>query len=215
MRVATSGVSPDREKCHFFDRRSRDQLSARWRSTVHHDGKKALVVLALTLTGAGCSTTHEPLAATTGVYDLTIAGEVDACSPMRATGPMGTAGVVQQGAFLTLSVPDLTTSAPMLVSLNSEASFTDEHTDALGACTNATLSRTYSVVSHDGSGFDVAYTETWSGLSTCGAAMRSIMPAAPSADCRADLMLHYRLSTPCAAPCQVRVTADGAAACHC
>jgi hypothetical protein len=182
---------------------------------VHHDDKKALSVLVLSLALAGCSTTHEPLAATSGVYDLTIAGELDACSPMRATGPMGTAGVVQQGALLTLSVPDLTSNALMLVSLDSASSFTDERVDTLESCTNATLARTYSVVSHDASGFDVAYRESWTGLSSCGAAMHTIMPAAPSTDCSADLVMHYRLATPCASPCQIRITTDGAAACHC
>lgn len=181
----------------------------------HDSNKKALSLLVLSIAMMGCSTTHEPLSATSGVYDLTIAGELDACSPMRATGPMGTAGVVQQGALLTLSVPDLTTNALMLVSLDSQASFTDERVDMLDQCTNATLARTYSVVSHDANGFDVAYHESWTGLSTCGAGMHWVMPAAPTADCSADLVMHYRLTTPCASPCQVRVTADGAATCHC
>lgn len=182
---------------------------------MHHRSNKALFVLVLSLAAVGCGSTHEPLSATTGVYDLTIAGEADACSPMRMTGPMGTAGVVQQGAVLTLSVPDLTNSALMLVSLDSASSFSDERMDTLASCTNATLARSYSVVAHDAGGFDVAYHESWSGLSTCGAAMRVLMPAAPSTDCSADLVMHYRLATPCASPCQIRVTADGAAACHC
>ncbi len=163
----------------------------------------------------GCSSTHQPVTATSGVYDLTIAGEHDACSPVRSTGAAGLAGVVQQGAVLTLTVPDLTTSSPMLVSLESDHGFTDTRIDALTACSGASLARTYSVVAHDANGFDVAYTESWTGMSTCGAAMRSIMPAAPSADCTADLVLHFRLETPCAAPCEIRLGAGGTAACHC
>ncbi len=182
---------------------------------MHQDVQLTLAALSLTLAAAGCSSTHEPVSATTGVYALTIAGEVDACSPLRATGPMGSAGIVQHGALITLTAPDPTTSLPTLVSLNSEASFSDERVTTLDPCTGATLTRTYSVVGHDGDGLDVAYTETWTGMSTCGAAMRSIMPAAPSRDCRADLVMHYRLETPCAAPCQLRLTVDGGAACQC
>lgn len=163
----------------------------------------------------GCSSTHQPVTATSGVYDLTIAGERDACSPVRATGPAGLAGVVQQGALLTLTVPDLTTSSPMLVTLASDHGFTDARTDALTACSGASLVRTYSVVAHDANGFDVAYTESWTGMSTCGAAMHAIMPAAPTADCTADLVLHYQLETPCDAPCEIRLGVGGTAACHC
>lgn len=180
-----------------------------------HHAKIALAALALTLAAGGCSSSHETLAATSGVYELTISGEVDACSPLRATGPMGTASVVQQGTLLTVSAPDLVTSYPMLVSLNGQQGFSDERATALDTCTGATLTRTYSVVGHDTTGLDVAYTETWSGLETCGAAMRSIMPAAPTHDCRADLVLHYRFESACAAPCQLRLTLDGGAACEC
>ncbi len=182
---------------------------------MHHAGNKVLAALVLTLGAVGCSSTHETLSATSGVYDLTVAGERDACSPTRLTGPMGTAGVVSHGALLTLAVPDLVSNTPMLLALNSATGYADERTDTLAPCTGATLARGYSVISTSASGIDVAYHESWSGMSTCGAAMRAIMPAAPSADCSADLVLHYRLATTCAAPCQILVTADGATACHC
>jgi hypothetical protein len=45
--------------------------------------------------------------------------------------------------------------------------------------------------------------------------MRSIMPAAPTADCSAELVMHYRLEAACAAPCQVQIGIDGSANCHC
>jgi len=182
---------------------------------VHHDKLLTALALVLVVPAAGCSSTHETLSATTGVYDLTIASESDPCSPMRLTGPVGTAGVTLSGALLTLSAPDPTTNAPMLVALNSNSGYSQTQTLPLEACTAATLERAYTVVGTNESGFDVAYRESWSGLSTCGAAMRSIMPAAPSADCSADLVLHYRLDAACASPCQIRVSADGAAACHC
>jgi hypothetical protein len=182
---------------------------------VHHVDKKLLAMLVLSLAGAGCSSTHETLSATTGVYDLSIASESDPCTPLRTTGPIGTAGVVSQGALLTLTAPDPTSIAPMLVSLNSAAGYAEERSDMLAPCTNATLARSYTIVSSNASGFDVAYRESWSGMSTCGAAMRSIMPAAPSADCSAELVMHYRLESACAAPCQVEVAIDGRAGCHC
>jgi len=180
---------------------------------VHHD--KLIAALALSLVATGCSSTHETLSAATGVYDLTVASESDPCSPTRATGPMGTAGVILSGALLTVSAPDLASNAPLLVALNSTTGYSQTQTMPLGACTAATLERTYTVVGSNATGFDVAYRESWNGLATCGAAMRAIMPSAPRADCSADLVLHYRIESECASPCQIHVAADGAAACHC
>lgn len=180
---------------------------------MHHE-KTLLIALAL-MALAGCSSTHETIDATTGVYDLSIASEADPCSPMRATGPMGAMGVIQQGAVLTVTAPDLTSTAPLLLSLTGETGFAEDRTEALAPCTNATLDRSYTVVGANASGFDVAYHESWTGLSTCGAAMRYVMPAAPTSDCSADLVLHYRLASPCASPCRLQLGLDGSAACHC
>jgi hypothetical protein len=182
---------------------------------VHHDVQTLFVALGLSLAAVGCSSSHETLDATNGVYDLTVASEVDACSPLRTTGPMGTSAVVAQGPLLTLSVPDLTSSAPMLVALNENAGYTSTQSEMLAPCTGATLERAYTIVGQSASGFDVAYRETWTGMSTCGAAMRAVMPAAPSADCRADLVLHFQLHAACESPCELRVSAAGDAACHC
>jgi len=103
----------------------------------------------------------------------------------------------------------------MLVSLDGAQGYSNERTDTLATCTDATLSRTYTVVSLSATGFDVAYREAWTGLSTCGTAMRYVMPLAPTADCRAELVLHYRLQTQCDAPCELRLQADGSTNCHC
>ena len=182
---------------------------------MHHDKLFTAFAIVLLVPAVGCSSAHEPLSATSGVYDLTIASESDPCSPMRVTGPAGTAAVTLSGSVLALSAPDLTTNAPMLVWLNGDAGYSQTQTTTLETCTAATLERAYTVVGTNAGGFDVAYRETWSGLSTCGAAMRSIMPAAPRADCSADLVLHYHLADACTSPCQIRVAADGSAACHC
>jgi len=171
----------------------------------------ALALVAL----SGCSSTHDAITATPGVYDLTIASERDACSPMRSTGPMGTAGITSLGTVLTVTAPDLVTNAPMLVPLSGEAGYADATTQALAPCTNATLVRSYTVVSAAGGSVDVAYHESWSGLASCGAAMRLVMPAAPSADCDADLVLRYRLRAECASPCQILLSADGTTSCRC
>lgn len=201
--------------CHFFDGRSPDPPYAKVEVTVHHHGNKVLAALVLSIAVTGCSSAHETISAASGVYDLSIVTEQDACSPTRMTGPMGTAGVVTHGTDLTIAVPDLTSSAPLVVALNSGSGYSDARTEMLAPCTAATLARRYTVVSTSPTDVDVAYHEAWTGMTTCGAAMRSIMPAAPASDCNADLVLHYRLDTACEAPCQIRVSADGATACHC
>jgi hypothetical protein len=164
---------------------------------------------------AACGSSHETITATSGVYELSIASEHDACSPTRATGPMGTAGVVATTNELTITAPDLSASTPMLVGLDSASSYAEQRTETLGACPSATLVRTYSVVTSNPSGLDVAYTETWQGLASCTPAMRAMMPAAPAIDCHASLLMHYRLNTPCAAPCQLWVNADASTSCSC
>ena len=179
---------------------------------VHNARFASLALLAL----LGCSSTHEPITATSGVYDLTIASEHDACSPTRPTGALGTAGIVVSGAgTLTVSAPDLTSNAPMLVLLSGEAAYAQERTDMHASCTQASLVRGYSIVSARADGIDIAYAETWRGLSTCSPEMHANMPAAPSADCTAHLVMHYRLATPCASSCQILLGAGGAATCRC
>ena len=163
---------------------------------------------------AGCTSAHEPVAVESGLYDLTISGERDACSPARATGAMGIVAVVSADDVLSVAVPDLTGEA-MRVSLSRSSGFHVELSEDVPTCTGATLLRAYTAVARAGGGFDVLYREDWSGLSTCGTAMHSIVPAAPSADCRADLVLGYRLDATCAAPCELRVGTDGTAACAC
>ncbi len=173
-----------------------------------------LVLSSLVLALAGCTSAHQTVDVGSGIYDLTVTGDADACSPLRMTGAMGVVGVVSIDDVLNLSVPDLGAEASMRVSLSRSTGFHDERTEALPACTDANLDRSYTVVSADGTHFSVTYTETWRGLASCGSAMRSVMPAAPSADCRADLVLDYRLDTECLAPCEIQLTGSGAS-CSC
>ena len=168
----------------------------------------------LALALSGCSSAHQAVDVGSGIYALTVSGERDACSPLRTTGAMGNVGVVSQDDVLNLSVPDLDAEASMRVSLSRSTGFHDERSEALPTCTDGTLDRSYTVVSADGTHFTVVYTETWRGLASCGTAMRSVMPTAPSADCRAELVLDYQLDAECAAPCEIQLTAGGAA-CSC
>lgn len=170
--------------------------------------------LSLLLALAGCSSAHQAVDVGSGIYDLTVSGESDACSPLRTTGAMGTVGVVALGDVLSLSVPDLDSAPSMRVSLSRSTGFHEERSEALPTCTDATLERSYTVVESDATHFSVVYGETWRGLETCGSAMRSVMPAAPLGDCRADLVLDYQLDTACAAPCEIQLTASGPA-CSC
>jgi hypothetical protein len=172
------------------------------------------VLFSLVVALAGCSSAHQAVDVGTGIYDLTVSGENDACSPLRTTGAMGTVGVVSIDDVLNLSVPDFGPEASMRVSLSRAGGFHEARSEALPTCTGASLERAYTVVSSEGTHFSVVYTETWRGLETCGEAMRSVMPAAPTADCRADLVLDYRLETECAAPCEIQLTSTGAA-CSC
>ena len=159
---------------------------------------------------AGCSSAHESVDVGSGTYELTVSGESDACSPLRATGAMGIVGVVAIDDVLNLSVPDVGTETSLRVSLSRSTGFHEERTEDLPTCTAGTLERTYTALAVDGTHFTVGYTETWHGLSTCGTAMRSVMPMAPTADCRADLVLDYRLDSECRAPCELQISASGA-----
>ena len=164
---------------------------------------------------SACAGAHEPTNVGTGIYELTVHGELDACSPMRATGSMGRVGVVSSGGVLNLGVPnDALIGADARVSLAQSDGWSDAVEESLRSCTEATLRREWSVVRGDGDSFELVYAEEWRGLDTCGAAMRSIMPAAPATDCRAELVLDYHRVQRCEAPCEVRIDAGGAS-CAC
>jgi hypothetical protein len=158
---------------------------------------------------SGCSSAHLSSEPSSGLYELSVSGELDRCSPVRDTGSMGLVGVVAAGDVLSLSVPDPTREAMLHVSLSRPAGYHDTFSVPLTGCTTATLERSFTVVESDGARVGLAYRERWIGLDSCGEGMRSLMPAAPSADCEADLSLSYELSEACAAPCEVRLAASG------
>lgn len=170
-----------------------------------------LVAAALAVVFPACSAAHRSAEVVPGLYDLTIRGEVDACTPARETGAMGTVGVVVAPGVLNVPVPDATETDALRVSLARTEGWHGEAVIELDGCVGATLERTWTVVESDGESFAIGYHEAWRGLDGCGAAMRSIMPEAPTGDCDADLVLDYRVREACLAPCEVGVSELGLA----
>lgn len=162
----------------------------------------------------GCSSAHLSSEPESGIYELSVSGEADRCSPARDTGAMGLVGLVTAGDVLSVGVPDPTRASMLHVSLSRAAGYHDTFSVPLVGCTAATLERSFTVLESDGGGVTVAYRESWIGMDSCGDAMRSIMPAAPSGDCEAELGLTYRLAEACAAPCEVGLL-PGGPACLC
>ncbi len=150
---------------------------------------------------AGCSSTHSATTVSSGIYDLTVARELDACSPSRATGRTGAVGVVATDDVVNVGAIDGTR-----ISLSQANGFHGEFEAAIPACPTARLRREWTILGSSAEGFTMAYAETWSGLDGCGAVA---MPSAPSHDCRADLVLDYRRTTACEAPCEVSLDASG------
>lgn len=177
--------------------------------------RTALVVpfLALATGLLGCAAAHEAREVGSGIYDLTVHGDVDACSPTRATGAMGEVGIVVEADVLNVAVPDGVAEHLARVSLARADGFSTEvHVDVEG-CPGAQLHRVWSVLDSSDDRFEVGFSQSWTGITGCDAA-RLTMPAAPSADCTAEQVLEYTLTTPCASPCEVRIVA-GAPACAC
>ena len=173
--------------------------------------KRIVIACLLSLAVPACSAAHRSTEVSPGIYDLTIRGEVDACSPARATGSMGEVGVAVTSGVLSLAVPDAIEVDPLRVSLSRDGGWHGEATVPLDGCVGATLERSWTVVDSGELRFSVAYREAWRGIEGCGEAMHLLLPEAPTADCTADLVLEYELMEACAAPCEVGVSFEGIA----
>lgn len=160
---------------------------------------------------AGCSSAHGTDAPQAGIYDLSVRGELDRCSPTRATGAIGAVGLVTAGDVLSVSVPDPTRGTMLQVSLSRPLGYHDASSVVLRGCSGATLERTFTILDTTSDAVSVAYREAWTGMDTCGDLMRAIMPAAPLGDCEAELVLDYQLTEACGASCEVAVLPDGPA----
>ncbi|MDQ3033738.1 MAG: hypothetical protein M3Y87_15075 [Myxococcota bacterium] len=175
--------------------------------------RTTLAALFGTMLALGCSAAHEPRVVGSGIYDLTVRGDVDRCTPTRTTGALGLVGIVSQGGLVNVAVPDGDEGALARVSLSEHDGFHTETAIDIPGCESTSLRRSWTILDTSRDGFQLALTEEWIGIERCAAASE-IMPAAPDADCRADRVLEYRLMEPCSAPCEVHVIA-GAATCAC
>ena len=163
--------------------------------------RKSFVSVSVVLVSAlsGCTSSHASTDVASGIYELTVTTERDACTPSRETGAMGRVAVVSAIDVLNLGLQD-----GARVSLNQSNGFHAVHEVPLLSCAGAVLRREWSVVAADlAGGFTVAYNEEWSGVQDCA------MPEAPRTDCRADLVLSYRNMEACEAPCTLSMSASG------
>lgn len=149
----------------------------------------------------GCSTTHSATEVSSGIYDLTVAREADACSPSRRTGSAGVVGVVASADVVNVGTLD-----GARVSLSQANGFHNVFEGALDGCPDARVRREWTILGSTPDGFTMAYAESWSGLGACPAIATD---SAPERDCRADLVLDYRQMAACEAPCEVRLGASG------
>lgn len=164
--------------------------------------------LGLVLTTFGCAAAHEANDVGSGIYELMVRNEGDACAPSRVTGAMGAVGIVSHSDVLDVAVPDGLADRIGRVSLARSNGFATEVSIAIDGCAGARLARSWSVLDAAEDRFSIAYAEEWSGITGCEGA-RAAMPAAPRADCRAERTLEYTLTSRCAAPCSVRLSSTG------
>lgn len=159
----------------------------------------ASVSVALALGLTGCTSSHGATDVASGIYELTVTTERDACTPSRDTGAMGRVAVVSAVDVLNLGLQD-----GARVSLDQSNGFHAVHEVPFASCEGAALRREWSVIASDALGnFTVAYNEEWSGVARC------TMPEAPRSDCRADLVLSYRNMEACASPCTLTMGSSG------
>lgn len=164
-------------------------------------GTLALGVVSSLVTLSACSSTHAPTEVSSGIYELTVTTERDACSPARSTGMMGSVAVVSSDDVLNIGLAD-----GARVSLDQASGFHGAYDVAIASCTGASLHREWTVVGSTPGGFSLAYQEEWIGIAGCPGV---VMPEAPNQDCRADLVLDYARMEACDAPCELRLAASG------
>ncbi len=164
-------------------------------------GSIALGVVSSLLTLSACSSSHGATDVGSGIYELTVTTERDACSPARNTGAMGQVAVVSSDDVLNIGLAD-----GARVSLAQASGFHGAYDVPIATCEGASLHREWTVVGSTPGGFSLAYQEEWIGIAGCpGIAM----PEAPDHDCRADLALDYAVMETCEAPCELRLAASG------
>ncbi len=174
------------------------------------------VISTFALLLGGCSQTHPSDDIAGGIYDLDVARELDACSPLRAIGSMGPVAVIVEDGAIDVPVPELGDSvltAPRIV-LRSSSFFHSEMNRQIPGCEGAWVHEEWTVVETDGSSFDLLHTQRWEGLASCADASAH-MPGAPSLDCVSERRLRYDLTEVCAAPCRLRLGEGSSLFCFC
>jgi hypothetical protein len=149
----------------------------------------------------GCSAAHAPTEVSSGIYELSVTPERDACSPARSTGVVGRVAVVSSDDVLNIGLAD-----GARVSLSQATGFHGVHEVPIASCEGASLRREWTVVGSQAGGFSLAYAEEWLGMAGCTSPS---MPEAPDFDCRADLVLDYARMEACEAPCELRLATSG------
>ena len=150
---------------------------------------------------SACSSVHAPTEVASGIYELTVSTERDACSPARSTGTMGEVAVVSSDDVLNIGLAD-----GARVSLGQSSGFHGAVDIPISTCAGASLHREWTIVGSTPGGFSLAYAEEWVGIAGCPTVA---MPEAPDHDCRADLVLDYARTEACDAPCELRLAATG------
>lgn len=166
-------------------------------------GALTISILAL----AGCASAHESGEVGTGIYELEVRGDADACSPARITGRVGEVGIVQRADVLSVALPSAL--GMTRTSLSRAADWHGESDTPIDGCSGAWVHREITLESVGESSFEIGWTEEWNGLDTCAGAAVAPIERMPVADCRADLVLRYRLMEACGAPCELRESDAG------
>ena len=174
----------------------------------------AWLVSAAALLALGCAEAHaNPGEVGSGLYDLSVRSDGDACSPGRVQGAMGRVGIVAHDDVLNVAVPDAMTDGLARLSLARVDGFHSEVEVGLDGCVGARLRRTWTVAAAGPEQFEVLFSQSWTGLDGC-LAERPLVAGQPASDCTSEQTLEYRLAQACAAPCEVRVV-GGEARCAC
>lgn len=171
----------------------------------------ALCALAM----VGCAQAHATDEVQPGIYELRVEADAEACSPSRATGAMGSVGVLVEDGVIDAPVPELEMAeltAPR-VELAPHASFHAETNRRVPGC-DAWVHEEWTVMASDAEGFEVLHMQDWTGLADCAGAPER-MAGAPEADCTSERRLHYALASACRAPCRLVLAAGGAVDCAC
>lgn len=165
---------------------------------------------------AGCTQAHVPDEVAPGIYELTIEQALDACSPSRPVGAMGSVAVLVDEGALDAPVPDadLGPLASPRVRLTPDREFHAETNRRVTGCEGAWVHEEWTLLESGTAGFAIRHLQEWQGLSSCvdGAIT---MPGAPVADCQSERQLEYRLAETCAAPCSLRLTSASSIECAC